>query len=115
MTAYAMAHLRPVPPLHDGVFTYMERIQDTLDPFGGRFLVHGADAEVLEGPFEGAVVVIEFPDLERARAWYASDAYQEILPLRTDNIPGVAILAQGASPDHDSAALGRRMREAQAG
>ncbi|POM27737.1 hypothetical protein BTM25_21560 [Actinomadura rubteroloni] len=115
MTAYALAHLRPVPPLDDGVFTYLERIQGTLDPFGGRFLVHGADAEVVEGPFEGAVVVIEFPDLDRARAWYASDAYQEILPLRTENIPGEAILVQGASPDHDAAALGRRMRALQAG
>jgi uncharacterized protein (DUF1330 family) len=27
-------------------------------------------------------VVLEFPDAEQARAWYASDDYAEILPIR---------------------------------
>ena len=39
MTAYAIAHLRN-PNINDDVLDYIERIQDTLDPFGGRFLVH---------------------------------------------------------------------------
>ncbi|WP_019630274.1 DUF1330 domain-containing protein [Actinomadura atramentaria] len=114
MPAYAMAQLRPVPPLAEGVFAYIERIQETMDPFGGRFLVHGADIEPLDGSFEGAIVVIEFPDLAAARAWYASDAYQAILPLRTDNIPGSAFLVDGVGPDYDPRRTAARMRAAQA-
>ncbi|MFV2173454.1 DUF1330 domain-containing protein [Actinomadura sp. LOL_016] len=114
MTAYALAHLFPQAPLHDDVFTYIERIQDTMDPFGGRFLVHGTDAEVIEGPFEGGYVLIEFPDMEKARAWYASDAYRAILAMRTDNMRGTTVLLPGVPPNYDAAATGRAMRAAQA-
>lgn len=115
MTAYALAHLRPRPPLHDDVFVYIERIQETMDPFGGRFLVHNTPAEVIEGPLDGGYVLIEFPDMDKARAWYASDAYQAILPMRTDNIEGTTVLLQGVPADYDAAATGRAMRAAQNG
>ncbi|MER6217752.1 MULTISPECIES: DUF1330 domain-containing protein [unclassified Streptomyces] len=101
MTAYAIAHLRP-QTMNEDILRYIEEIQSTMDPFGGRFLVHGTEAEVLEGPFTGAVVVISFPDIERARAWYASPAYQAILPLRTDHIPGEAVLVEGVPADYDA-------------
>jgi uncharacterized protein (DUF1330 family) len=93
----------------------MERIQDTMDPFGGRFLVHGTAPDVIEGPLEGAYVLIEFPDMDKARAWYESDAYQAILPMRTDNIEGAAVLLQGVPPGYDAAATAKAMRAAQNG
>jgi uncharacterized protein (DUF1330 family) len=115
MTAYALAHLHPQPPLHDDVFVYIERIQATMDPFGGRFLVHATAPEVIEGPVDGGYVLIEFPDIDKARAWYASDAYQAILPMRTDNMEGTVVLLQGVPPNYDAAATGRAMRAAQNG
>jgi len=113
MTAYALAHLHSQPPFHDDVFTYMERIQDTLDPFGGRFLVHGTGPEVLEGPIEGSYVLVEFPDMDKAREWYASEAYQAILPMRINRIEGTVVLLRGVPSDYDAAATGRAMRAAQ--
>ncbi|WP_018655531.1 DUF1330 domain-containing protein [Actinomadura flavalba] len=104
MPTYALANLRPVPPLHEDVFVYIERIQATLEPFGGRFLVHNARVEVVEGTWDGAPVLIEFPDAEHARAWYASDAYRAILRLRTDHIPGDTIFLDGVPPGYDAAA-----------
>ena len=62
--AYAIAHLR-TPQFNDDVLEYLERIQATLDPFGGRFLVHGADVEVIEGPWPGTIVILEFPGARR--------------------------------------------------
>ncbi|MFD3326122.1 DUF1330 domain-containing protein [Streptomyces sp. NPDC058701] len=109
MTAYAIAHIRPTTPNED-VLRYIEGIQATMDPFGGRFLVHGREVEVLEGPFPGTIVMIGFPDLERARAWYASDAYQAILPLRTDHIPGEVVLVEGVAPDYDAARTAAGLR-----
>ncbi|WP_158888059.1 DUF1330 domain-containing protein [Amycolatopsis anabasis] len=114
MTAYGLAHLRPPPVLPEEVYQYMERIQATLDPFGGKFLVHGAPVEVKEGEWPGALVVIEFPSLGAAREWYGSPAYQEILRLRANHIPGDLILVEGCGPDHDSAALATTLREAAA-
>ena len=45
MTAYAIANLHNPAP-HPEVAEYIESIQATLDPYGGRFLVHGARHEV---------------------------------------------------------------------
>lgn len=110
MAAYALAHLRN-PQLDDDVLTYIELIQATLDPFGGRFIVHGADVVVKEGPWPGTVVIIEFPDVDAAEGWYASDAYQAILHLRTDHIDGSAIIVPGVAPDYDAAATAAALRE----
>lgn len=109
MTAYAIAHIRP-ETMNEDILTYIETIQSTMDPFGGRFLVHGREVEVLEGPFPGTVVIIGFPDIERARAWYASDAYQAILPLRTDHIAGEAFLVEGVPADYDASKTAAGLR-----
>lgn len=98
--AYALAHLRDLQ-INDDVIEYLERIQATLDPFGGRFVVHGATVEVREGTWPGTVVVISFPDIDAARGWYDSSAYQAILHLRTDHIEGSAIIVEGVGPDYD--------------
>ncbi len=109
MAAYALAHLYNPNP-HPEVIEYLERIQDTLDPFEGRFLVHGGKVTVAEGEWPGTLVIIEFPDAERATAWYASPAYQDILPLRTRNIDGVAILAEGVPPGYHPSSRAEEMR-----
>ena len=82
------------------IVEYLERIDATLEPFGGRFLIHGGPADVREGDWPGDLIVIEFPDRERAAGWYESPAYQEILPLRTRNADGTAIIVDGVGADH---------------
>ncbi len=99
MTGYAIAHLQDVT-VGAEIVDYLRRIDATLAPFGGRFIVHGADAEELEGRAPGTPIVIEFPTSERARAWYDSPAYREILPLRTRNSRSTAYLVDGVDPDH---------------
>ena len=59
-----------------------------------------AEREVLEGTWPGHLIVIEFPDRARARAWYRSSAYQQILPLRTNNSQGDAVLVDGVAEGH---------------
>ncbi|MFB8381162.1 DUF1330 domain-containing protein [Streptomyces rubiginosohelvolus] len=100
MTAYGFAHLRKRRHHHD-ILEYLNRIQATLDPFHGRFVVHGPPAEVVEGTWPGSMVLIEFPDLQTARAWYDSPAYQDIKRLRTDHIEGDLLLIDGVGPFYD--------------
>ena len=64
MPAYAVAHMRQVA-MGQPIVEYLERIDATLAPFGGRFIVHGGDVEVLEGSWPGALIVIEFPTAAR--------------------------------------------------
>jgi uncharacterized protein (DUF1330 family) len=79
---------------------YLERIDDTLAPFGGRFVVHGGQPDLREGTSPGTLIVIGFPDREAAVGWYESPAYQAILPLRTANADGVVFLIDGVGPEH---------------
>ncbi|MFJ8045694.1 DUF1330 domain-containing protein [Kitasatospora sp. NPDC096147] len=109
MTAYAFANLRTRRP-HLDIVEYLERIQATLTPYAGRFLVHGAPTEVLEGSWPGHMVLIEFPDAATARAWYDSPGYRAILPLRTAHIEADVVLAEGVGPDYDPAASAAYVR-----
>lgn len=109
MTAYAMAHLYDPAP-HPEVVEYIERIQDTLDPFGGRFIVHGPEVTVREGEWPGTVVIIEFADRDAAARWYESPAYQAILPLRTDNIEATTLLFDGVPEGYDPRRTAAAMR-----
>ena len=108
-SAYAIAHLR-TPNLHPEVVEYMERIQATLDPFDGRFVVHSPNVDVMEGTWPGTIVVVGFPDVARAHAWYASPTYQEILPLRANHIEGETIIVDGVDADYDLAKKARALR-----
>ncbi|HYF74580.1 MAG TPA: DUF1330 domain-containing protein [Nocardioides sp.] len=95
--AYALAYLREVD-LGDDIVEYLRRIDATLTPYGGRFLVHGGPLVAVEGEWDGDVVVIAFPDLAAARAWYDSPDYQAILPLRTQRSRSIAAIVPGV-PD----------------
>ena len=99
MPSYAVAHMRQVT-MGPAVVEYLQRIDATLAPFGGRFIVHGGEVEVLEGSWPGHLIVIEFPDRDQARAWYNSGAYQEIVALRTDNSESDVIMADGVDSGH---------------
>ena len=99
MPAYAVAHLQDVN-VGPEIVEYIQRIDETLAPFGGRFLIHGGPVEVLEGTWPGDLIVIAFPNRSQARAWYASPAYRRILPLRTGNSKGDTFFIDGVSDNH---------------
>jgi len=110
MPAYVVAHMRQVT-MGPAIVEYLERIDATLAPFGGRFLVHGGQVEVMEGNWPGHLIAIEFPDRARADDWYYSAGYQQIVALRTDNSRGDIILAEGVGSGHRATdVLARRAR-----
>lgn len=95
MKTYAIAYVRRLINPSPEIGEYLRRVSDTMDPFGGKFLIHDGEREVLEGRWPGGLIVLEFPDKASARGWYESEAYQEILPFRTNNIEMDVILAEG--------------------
>jgi uncharacterized protein (DUF1330 family) len=63
---------------------------------GGRFLVRGGEFLVLEGDWQPPrLVMLEFDDLEAAKRWYESEAYQEAKKLREGAASFRAIAVQG--------------------
>lgn len=99
MPTLAVANLRNVA-MGPALTEYLERIDATLQPFGGRFLVHGGPVELLEGRWSGDLIIIAFPDRGNARGWYRSDAYRAILPLRTTNAEGDVFFVDTVADDH---------------
>lgn len=112
MKTYLINHLR-IPgeaPKDDGL-TYLERVEATVAPFGGKWLAQGA-ADVVEGAWPGSVVLMEFPDRAAATAWYSSPEYQAILPLRTGNAISDLILIDALPPGFTVKAFAEGVRRA---
>jgi uncharacterized protein (DUF1330 family) len=113
MATYLINHLRiPNDVPNRAGLEYLERVEATFQPYGGKWLVLGQHDEVLEGAWPGSVVLMEFPDRDAANAWYQSPAYQEILHLRTDNVVSDMILVDQVAPDFTSAGFAQQVRAA---
>ena len=81
MTAYATAMIS----LKDGdaFGAYAAQVGATMAPFGGTVQVRGRVALALAGaPGFDAFALLAFPDADSLKAWYASDTYQALIPLR---------------------------------
>ena len=75
---------------------YVAKAISTIQSGGGRVLGFDESPEVVEGEVEHPrTVILEFPSREAFRAWYDSDAYQAILPLRLESTPGTLIVVNG--------------------
>lgn len=62
---------------------YKRKVLPTIQKFGGRFIVRGAPHELLEGTWRPhRLVVIEFPDMAKLKAWYRSPEYAPLLAMR---------------------------------
>ncbi len=76
---------------------YRSQTPATIEKYGGRFLVRAGRLETLEGEAPlPRVVVIEFPSFEQAKAWYESDEYQKLIPIRQAAASGKSFLVEGA-------------------
>ena len=81
--AYWIAFYREVRRA-DAVAAYAKLAGPALEAAGGRMLARGMCAEVREAGLLQRTVLIEFDSLERARAAYASPAYQAALAVLGD-------------------------------
>ncbi len=76
--------------------TYAKQTAATLEPYGGKFIVRGGNAEIIEGDWQPKrLVVIEFPGVEQAKAWYNSPEYTAIIGIRHRSANARMILVQG--------------------
>ncbi len=62
---------------------YMKVTPGIIARFGGKFIARGGEVVTLEGRQETRrVVIIEFPNLDQAKAFFHSDEYAEAKKLR---------------------------------
>ena len=69
----------------------------TVAQYGGRLLARGGRIEVLEGTWSPTrLVIIEFPSVERARAWVESVEYAAAKALRRRASRSNLVVVEGA-------------------
>ena len=62
---------------------YKKLTPGSLLPYEGKFIVRGGQAETLEGSWKpGRIVVLEFPSMAKAKAWWSSESYAPAKALR---------------------------------
>ena len=74
---------------------YAARAGATTSGHAAKPLVYYGAIETLEGPEAQGSVIIEFPTMEEARAWYQSDAYQAARAVRFQGADYRVFLTQG--------------------
>ena len=75
---------------------YMEATPGAIEKFAGRFITRGGEMVTLEGPEERQrMVLIEFPSLEKAKAFYHSPEYQAAKELRAGAATAQVIAIDG--------------------
>ena len=75
---------------------YMKLTPAAIEAFGGKFIARGGEVETLEGPEETRrVVLLEFPNLEAARAFWTSEQYKEAKAKREGAAEGSFVLVDG--------------------
>lgn len=68
---------------HEALAEYASHTRETIEAHSGRYLVIGGRVEVKEGSSMFRFpVVIEFPSLDAANAWYDSPEYAPLKALR---------------------------------
>ena len=77
---------------------YTKATPTVIEKFGGRFIVRGGETTALEGPPETArLVVIEFPSLDQAKAFYGSEEYSQVKKLREGAATGQFLAVEGCA------------------
>jgi uncharacterized protein (DUF1330 family) len=66
----------------EGIRPYSAAVEATFQPYGGRYVVRGGKVAPLEGAPTQRLIMIAFPSMERAQAWYDSEAYRALRPIR---------------------------------
>ena len=94
MSAYVIADIDVQDPVRYA--DYRKMVPASIEAYGGRFLARGGKVESLEGPWEPKrTVIVEFPSVERAKAWWDSAEYAPAKALRRAASQGSLILLEG--------------------
>jgi uncharacterized protein (DUF1330 family) len=96
MPAYVIVNVT----VHDPVRyeEYKRLATPSVQAYGGRYVARGGPVEVCEGGWSPSrLVILEFPTVERARAWWASPEYAPARAVRQSCARTELVIAEGLS------------------
>ncbi len=94
MPAYVIADVEVTDP--ELFAEYRELVVPTVNAYGGKYIARGGETAVLEGDrAPNRTVIIEFPSMERAKAWHGSDEYAHPKDMRIRATISNVIVTEG--------------------
>lgn len=103
MKAYLVSQVEVIDP--DAWEHYRELAAPAIAKFGGRYLVRGAEPEVIEGSDwapphaeKQRIIIAEFPDSASLHAWYASPEYAVAFAYRAAAVRRRLLFVDGVEP-----------------
>lgn len=94
MPGYIIAHYKITDA--EAIGRYVEAVMPILAAHDAQPLVVDGDSQVMEGDAPHQSVVVKFPSVEAAKAFYNSDEYQAIRHLRTGHsTDGSLVIVEG--------------------
>lgn len=95
MAAYLFADINVTDPAKFD--DYRGKVAPLVEKYGGKYLVRGGSHETVEGDWSpNRLVVIEFEDLDRAKAFYFSTEYAPVMEIRKQASTGNVLIVEGA-------------------
>ncbi len=75
---------------------YREEVVPLIAKYGGRYIIRGGEVDTLEGHLGlKRLIVLEFPSVEAARAFYESPEYQPVKAVRLQSTTSDVALVVG--------------------
>lgn len=94
MPAYIIVEVKVNDPV--GYEDYKKLTAGTLTAYQGKFVVRGGKTETLEGDWNPErLVILEFPNSDLAKAWWASPEYTVAKQIRYKHATSRMIVAEG--------------------
>lgn len=94
---YIIGHITVNDP--EAYKDYVAKDTPILLGLGGRFLVRGGQADVVEGQAEDRHIVFEFDSFDAAHAAYHDPDYQEVAKIRHGSATSTIMVAEGNDED----------------
>jgi uncharacterized protein (DUF1330 family) len=94
MPAYVILEIDVTDPVQ--YEEYKKLSPGSLALYEGKFIVRGGKTETLEGDWKpNRIVVVQFPSVEKAKAWYNSPEYTAAKQIRWKASTGKLLLVEG--------------------
>ena len=79
----------------DAFEEYRKVVPETIQQYGGEYLIRGGQQEQLEGTNNPRTVVLRFDSFDRAREWYYSAEYEKPKSMRQAASKGNVVVVEG--------------------
>jgi uncharacterized protein (DUF1330 family) len=94
MSAYVIVEIDITDPV--GYEEYKKQASATVHKYGGKYIVRGGKAEVLEGDWNpNRIVILQFESMDRAKDWLNCGEYREPRKLRHKTAKTNMIVVEG--------------------